>query len=88
MIAPVVTQADWDAMAEYDAVNPYAPDSDFVAVFAAHRTAAEAAFRQELERRFWSIVDPNSVPSDMWDALDRLASAYRARAKAAEQGEG
>ena len=34
---------------------------------------------QELETRFWSIVDPNSVPSDMWDALDRLARAYRKR---------
>jgi hypothetical protein len=41
--------------------------------------AARADERQSMETRFWSIVDPNSVPSDMWEALNRMAEAYRSR---------
>ena len=37
MTAPTITQADIDASAKYDAINPYADDAEFDAVFAAHR---------------------------------------------------
>jgi hypothetical protein len=53
--------------------------SELVDVFTAFEAAIRTDERERLETRFWSITDPNSVPSDMWDALDRMASAYRAR---------
>ena len=46
----------------------------------ATRQAEEA-----VEQRFWSIVDPNGVPSDMWEALERLAHRYRTARQAEEQ---
>lgn len=47
-----------------------------------HRKQAVQEAVAGIETRFWSIVDPNSVPSDMWGALDRMASAYRTRQEA------
>lgn len=44
--------------------------------------AASSFAANEIEQRFWSIVDHDgfaSVPSDMWDALERIARAARNR---------
>lgn len=70
--SPRVTQGDLDAAQALCASGW----THAIEAFARHREAAEA----DMETRFWSIVDPNSVPSDMWEALDRLAQAYRERA--------
>ena len=40
-----------------------------------------------VEERFWSIVDPNGVPSDMWEALDILARSYRKDRQSSEREE-
>lgn len=51
---------------------------------------AEAAARKEghdeLEQRLWAVIDPNSVPSDIVDAVHRLAQAYRHQHKPTKLG--
>lgn len=51
----------------------------------ADRAEATRQAEEAFEQRFWSIVDPNGVPSDMWEALERLARRYRTDSQAEEQ---
>ena len=46
------------------------------------RQAAEEARKEgadELEQRLWTVIEPASVPSDIVEAVSRLAQSYRAR---------
>ncbi len=77
-VARAICRADGDCPCE---VSCHKPGDIFYemaqAALAAARPLIMAEAAGEFETRFWSIVDPNSVPSDMWNALERMASAYR-----------
>jgi 2-phospho-L-lactate transferase/gluconeogenesis factor (CofD/UPF0052 family) len=54
------------------------PPLELIAAMEAHRVDT----RHEIETKFWSIVDADGLaglPSDMWDALERIARAARNR---------